>query len=48
MNFSDVRFNFWAELESQENSSNKIHNYFNELEIPYTPEMVYLFLMNLN
>ena len=38
---------YYCTLESQENSSYKIHNYLTEMEFPYTPEIAYLYLLNL-
>lgn len=38
---------YYAKLTTQENSSNKIHNYLTEMEFPFTPEIAYLYLLNL-
>ena len=31
-----------------ENTSDKLHNYYNELEIVFTPEMYVLFIINMS
>lgn len=40
--------NFWFELKKNEDTSNMIHNHLGELTIPFTPSMIYLYLLNLN
>ena len=48
LSFLKNNFKFWARFDDQENNSNKIHNYFFEIECPFTPELVFLYLANLN
>lgn len=36
----------WAMLSSQEGTSNKLHQYYTQQQIPFTPEMFFLFNMN--
>ncbi len=40
--------NYWCSFDDQEDTSDKLHNYYFEIESPYTPEMILLFYNNLN
>ncbi len=39
---------FWIRLDTQEDSDYKLHNYYTQLEIPFTAEFIYLFLINIS
>ena len=48
LDFLKNNLKFWARFDDQEKSSHKIHNYYFEVECPFTPELVLLYLSNLD
>lgn len=39
---------FWAQLTSIPESNNLVHHYLVECDMPFSPELIYLFILNIN
>lgn len=42
----DIKVKVWGQLVPQLSSSNKLHQYFTEKDMPFTPDAFFLFLIN--
>lgn len=41
------KFDLWLKLTEIPESSNKLHNYYIEIDIPFTPELIQMFYLNM-